>query len=111
MIKGIVYIFGFLFIGESISTIFKISVPGNVIGMILITLCLKYKIIKLEDVKVPANFLVKNMALFFVPPGAGIILYSDMIKNDWIAVIASLFIGTFSVLIIVGLLQQKLEKK
>ncbi len=110
MIKGIAYIFGFLFIGESISSILHIPVPGNVIGMILITLSLKFNIVKLEDVKEPANFLVKNMALFFVPPGVGIILYTDMIKNDWIAVLASLFIGTFSVLIVVGLIQQKLEK-
>jgi holin-like protein len=110
MIKGIAYIFIFLFLGESISSILNIPVPGNVIGMILITLSLKFKIIKLEDVKAPADFLVKNMALFFIPPGVGIILYTDMIKNDWIAVIVSLFLGTFAVLIVVGILQQKLEK-
>ena len=110
MIKGIAYIFCFLFLGESISSLLHIPVPGNVIGMILITMSLKFGLIKLDDVKAPAEFLVKNMALFFVPPGVGIILYFDMIKNDWLAVIVSLFAGTFSVLIVVGLLQQKLEK-
>jgi holin-like protein len=109
MLKGITIIFVFLFIGEFISKSLNIPIPGNVIGMILITAALRFNIIKLESVKQTSDILIKNMILFFIPPAVGIMLYFDMIKNDWLTLLVGLFPPTFIVLFVVAKLQQRLE--
>ena len=50
MYKGLVIIFGFLFIGETLSGLFNLPIPGNVIGMVLLTFAFLFNIIKVEDV-------------------------------------------------------------
>jgi holin-like protein len=110
MLKGITIIFIFLFIGDFISKSLKIPIPGNVIGMMLIAGALRFEIIKLDSVQKTSEFLVKNMILFFIPPAVGIMLYFDLIKNDWLTMLVGLFPATFIVLFVVGKLQQRLEK-
>jgi|GEM_PF-5337337 len=56
MIKGFSIIFILLFLGDSIR---------NVIGMIFMTVALKYKIVKLEDIKPVSDVLVNNLAFFY----------------------------------------------
>lgn len=111
MIKGLTIIFLFLFLGESITYLTKIPIPGNVIGMIMLTMSLKTEIIKLESIKSTADILVKNMAFLFVPPGVGIMIYFDLIKAEFLPILVSYFLSTFAVLYVVGKLQQTLDKK
>lgn len=111
MLKGLTIIFGFLLLGDIISVIFEIPIPGNVIGMILITIALQRGYIKLEDVKPTADVLIKNLALFFVPPGVGLMLYGGLLKEEFIAIGTSFVFSTFLVMAVVGYTQQKLEEK
>ena len=78
--------------------------------MLLLTFGLTQKIICLEDVRPAADLLVKNLALLFVPPGVGLILYFDLLEKEFVAILLSCVISTFLVLAIVGYIQQKLEK-
>ncbi|MGA1861445.1 CidA/LrgA family protein [Deferribacter thermophilus] len=111
MIQSLTIIFLYLFIGDTISTILNIPIPGNVIGMILLTISLKTNLIKLESVKPGADVLVKNMAFLFVPPGVGIMIYFDLIKKEFIPIVISYFFSTLAVLFIVGKVQQIMDKK
>jgi holin-like protein len=111
MVQGLTIIFLFLFLGDSISYFAKIPIPGNVIGMILLTVSLKIGLIKLESIKPSADILVKNMAFLFVPPGVGIMVYFDLIKTEFVAIVASYLFSTFAVLFAVGKIQQSLGKK
>jgi len=111
MIQGLTIIFLFLFLGDSITYIAKIPIPGNVIGMIMLTISLKIEIIKLDSVRPAAEILVKNMAFLFVPPGVGIMIYFDLIKAEFMPIFLSYILSTLAVLYIVGKFQQTLDKK
>jgi len=111
MIKGFSIIFILLFLGDSISNLFSIPIPGNVIGMIFMTVALKYKIVKLEDIKPVSDVLVNNLAFFFIPPGVGVMVYYNLIKNEFIPIVAAWFLSTLLVLTVVGKLQDKLSRK
>ncbi|AIF68514.1 effector of murein hydrolase [Palaeococcus pacificus DY20341] len=93
MYKGLAIIFGFLFMGEAIAEIFELSVPGNVIGMMLLTLALLTNIVKLEDVEREAEFFVRNMSVMFIPPGVGIVLYWGLIKSQAIPIFGALIVS------------------
>ena len=111
MIKGFLIIFTLLFLGDSISNLFSIPIPGNVIGMLLMTVALKYKIVKLEDIKPVSDVLVNNLAFFFIPPGVGVMVYYNLIKNEFIPIVAAWFLSTLLVFTVVGKLQDKLSRK
>ena len=93
MYKGLVIIFGFLFIGETLSEIFNLPIPGNVIGMVLLTFAFLFNIIKVEDVEKEAEFFIKNMSVMFIPPGAGIISYWGLIKSQAVPIFGALIMS------------------
>ena len=111
MIKSLFIIFSCLFLGDLISFLLNIAVPGTVIGMVLLCIGLSRGIVRLEDVKPAADILVKNMAFLFVPPGVGLILYFDLLEKEFMAILLSFLLSTFLVLAVVGYAQQRLEKK
>ena len=75
-------IFGFLAIGELIVWLTGIKLPSSIIGMLLLTACLQLKWIRLRWVEGIANFLVKNLGFFFIPPGVALMLHLNVIKRS-----------------------------
>jgi Putative effector of murein hydrolase LrgA len=105
-----VIIFGCLAIGELIARTTGIKLPSSIIGMLLLTLLLKLGWVKVAWVKGISDFLVKNLPLFFVPPGVAVMLYLDVIEaNFWSIVVASIG-STVIVLSLTGWTHQALRK-
>lgn len=75
-------VFGVCLVGKSISTIIPITFPESVISMILLFILLLLKIIKVHHIKEKANFLLKNMAFFFIPAGVGIMNNFKVIQGS-----------------------------
>lgn len=109
MYKGLAVIFGFLFLGEAVVEIFGLPIPGNVIGMILLTFALIFKVVRLEDVEREAELLVKNMSIMFVPPGVGIILYWELLKAQALPIFGALAISFFVTIILTAKLVEVLK--
>lgn len=111
MIKPCAIIFGCLAVGELIVWALGISLPGSIVGMLLLTALLEMKIVKLEWVKGMSDFLVENIGFFFIPPGVAFMLYIDLIKAEvWPIVIATL-VSTLIVLLVTGWTHQILKKR
>lgn len=109
MIRGIFYILLFFFIGEFISHLIYGFVPGSIIGMILMFIFLHFKIIKEEDVEGVANSFTRNMAIFFIPAGAGLLGASDMLSKFWVSIIIVCSVSSLLVIAVVALIQEKME--
>ncbi len=110
MLKSFGYIMLFLVLGESLRYLFNVPVAGNILGMALIFLALRMKVVTLDLVKPAANKLLKYMVLFFVPYGVGLMAHFDLIKDHWVALGLVVAVGTFLTLILTGYIQQTLEK-
>lgn len=110
MLKALFHIFLFLAIGEFIKYLFNIPIAGNIIGMILIFIALKTKILDLETVKPASDKLVQYMVLFFVPYGVGLMVYLDVIKMHWVPILIAIIISTILTLYVTAIIQQKFEK-
>lgn len=87
LIKQFTIIMFMLFLGTLISDFFHISIPGNVIGMALLLISLTTGLIKLKDVEEISNLFLNHLAIFFIAPAVGIILYLDIIKVQFIAIV------------------------
>lgn len=110
MIRQCFIIFGCLAIGELIVWLTGISIPSSIIGMLLLTVLLQMKAIKLEWVKGMSDFLISNLGFFFVPPGVALMLYFDIIKAELLPIVVATVISTMLVMITTGWTDQYLRK-
>ena len=65
-------IFMISLVGEGISSVFHLPVPGSNIGLVLLFLALQFKLLRLRHISMVGNFLLANMTILFLPPAVGI---------------------------------------
>ncbi|PLR78323.1 murein hydrolase transporter LrgA [Bacillus sp. V3-13] len=58
----------FLLLGYGTVAVFRIPLPGSVVGMILLFVFLLTGIIKLDWIERTASFQLKHLTLLFIPP-------------------------------------------
>ena len=56
--------------------------PASVIGMLLLFVLLIFGILKVEHIREKSDFLLSNMAFFFIPAGVSIINYFDVLAGN-----------------------------
>jgi len=101
----------FLGAGNAISLGLHLRVPGNVIGMILLTVCLLTKVLDVKRVEPAADMLLSEIGLFFVPPGVAVMLYFDLIAKQWLPLLAAIVGSLLAVLWATALAARFFEKK
>lgn len=111
MIKGIFIILLFYFIGQLISYLIGNFIPGSIIGMLLLFGSLCYKLVPSDTVSDVANAFTKNMAIFFIPAGAGLLGAFDVISKSWMSILIVCSVSTILVIAVVGIIQQQMEKR
>ena len=65
-------IFMISLVGEGISSVFHLPVPGSIFGLVLLFLALQFKLLRLRHISMVGNFLLANMTILFLPPAVGI---------------------------------------
>jgi holin-like protein len=97
------------FIGEMINKFLNIPIPGNVLGMLILLICLSTGILKLNQIEEVSEFLLNHLAFFFVPAGVQILTSFDIIKGSLIPILLIIFISTIVVLVVTGTTVQLLK--
>jgi holin-like protein len=102
MLKGIFIIFLFQLIGESVQKYFELTVPGPVIGLILLLtsfiLLKNSKNIFVNKAKneiiSTATYISGYLSLLFVPIGVGVVLHLSYLEKNYIEVLGVVFFST-----------------
>lgn len=94
------------FSGEILNYLIPWPIPASIYGLVIMFVCLCLKIIKLDDVKQTAGFLMDIMPLMFIPAAVGLVTSWDIIKSGLIAYIVITVVTTFTVMIISGRITQ-----
>lgn len=92
-------VFAICLLGELIRFVTHLPIPGNVFGMVLLFLLLWSGILKKEHIAKVSDFLLGNMAFFFIPSAVAIIVYYKTIAS---VIIPFLLIIVFSTIIVMG---------
>ncbi|GAA3257724.1 Antiholin-like protein LrgA [Lactococcus lactis subsp. lactis] len=104
-------IFGFSFVGNVISNLFHLPVPGPIIGMILLFLSLQFKLLQFRHVDEAGTFLINNMTILFLPAGVGIMAKWNLISHFW-AQILLIVVGALIInMLILGKLVEWIKVK
>ena len=104
-------IFGFSFIGNVISNVFRLPVPGSILGMILLFLALQFKLLEFRHVDEAGSFLINNMTILFLPAGVGIMAKWNLISH-FLAQILLIVVGALIInMLILGKLVEWIKVK
>ena len=88
-------IFFVCWISQAIETALPVAFPASVIGMVVLLVLLLTKVLRLEHIQEKSDFLLSNMAFFFIPAGVGMINYLDILAQNLIPLIVISVISTF----------------
>jgi len=98
MIQGLAALLVFQLIGEAIVFGFKLTIPGSVVGLLLLAVALamvKTRFSKTRvDVETTSTALLGNLGLLFVPAGVGIVENLDLVAKNGVTLMLILLAST-----------------
>ncbi|WP_418060465.1 CidA/LrgA family protein [Pimelobacter simplex] len=111
MIAGLTWLLAFQVLGEAIVRVLDITVPGPVVGMLLLFVFLRVRRYGDDGSIVRAgSALLRHLQLFFVPAGVGIVVYLGMLRDHALPIAASLLGSWLIGLAVVGWTAVGLER-
>ncbi|MGX8852512.1 CidA/LrgA family protein [Amedibacillus sp. YH-ame10] len=110
--RELIIVFGVYYIGEFCAKVFGLVIPGSLIGMVLLVVLLRFRVVKLEYINSVSDFLLGHLPFFFIPAGVALISVFPIIAKNWIWILLLCVITTFLTMGISGWsLQHFMEKK
>lgn len=94
MLNEFIILFIINYIGIIISKVFKLPVPGTIIGMVLFFILLYTKVLKVEKVENAVAVLILNMTILFMPPAVRILDNIHFLDGQFIKVIMLIILTT-----------------
>ncbi len=101
-LRSFILIYLCLYAGVAVASLLPITIPGSIIGMLILFVLLSLQILPAKWVKPSAHLLIRYMALLFVPIGVGVMQYYAVLKAQFGPLVVSCFVSTLLVLIVVS---------
>lgn len=111
IISQICILYIFTFIGSAIQDFFHLIIPGSIIGLILLFICLCLKIVPVKLIENGASFLLSILMLLFVPTTVGIMSYPSLLSIHGAILFLAVLLSTIFSIAATGLSSQFFEKK
>ena len=117
MLKSVFIILLYQLIGELFQKFFGLSIPGPVIGLVLLLLTLlliqkRQRVVPIkEDLFNSAEILLNYLPLLFIPVGVGVVMHLSLLEDNLASVIFVIISGTLSTLALTGYIMEKILRK
>ncbi len=105
---GVLYLFFML--GRLIKSVFNLMIPASILGMLLLFTALTLGVVKLSWIEKGAEFMMRHLVFFFIPPTVGVMNYFDLFAGKGILLILIPVLSTFLVMLVSGHLAQLLTR-
>ncbi|MGM3175688.1 CidA/LrgA family protein [Dickeya lacustris] len=99
-----------LLAGNALSALLPITIPGSILGMLMLFALLASQILPARWVKPGCHLFLRYMALLFVPIGVGVMNYYDLVRSQFGPIVVSCLISTVIVMIVVGYTTQMMHR-
>jgi holin-like protein len=110
LINGLLILLLFQCAGEALKAVFNLSMPGPVLGMLLlfIGLCLHRR--TPAAVAKCSQTLIPMLALMFLPAATGLFFLGPTFDGQWLAIITATVVGSILSLFFNGLMMKWLSR-
>lgn len=105
-IKQLLIILGVTFAGEALHFLLPLPVPASIYGLVLMLLCLCFKVFPLRAVEETGDFLIDLMPALFVPATVGVMAAWDVLQPVLLQVALITFLSLIVVMAVSGRVTQ-----
>jgi len=109
--RQLTVIIGVTFLGEVVRHYVPLPVPAGIYGLVFMFIFLLTGIIKIDQVKETADFLIEIMILMFIPGAVGLLDNLEFLKPLLIPIAVMILVSTSLVIGVTGQTAQLLLKK
>lgn len=112
MINGILWVLGCQLVGEVVVRSLGLSVPGPVVGMVLLFAVLTLRRPGSDSGTLRfCDGLLRHLQLFFVPVSVGIMVHASQIGRQWLPITGGLVLSWAAGLVTVAVLASVLQRR
>lgn len=104
-------ILGIYLLGELISSLLHLPIPGSILGMVILFILLCTKIVKVDNISNVTNFLLSHLSFFFIPAGVGIMTSIGIIQSTWWQLLIVCLVTTIIIIGVTGVIVQAISKR
>ena len=97
---GIILLLSFL--GELLHAFLPLTIPASIYGIVILFLCLEFKVISVSAVKDVSSFFIEIMPIMFIPAAVGLMDSWQIIKEAWLSYVVITVLSTFVVMAVSG---------
>jgi len=98
-------------LGEWVSVLSGLPIPGPVLGMVFLFITLLLEPRLSHHIAAPAEKLLKSMMIMFIPVCVGIMTSYTLLKGQWLALVVAIVISTVLAMVVGALVMQKVMKR
>ena len=113
-LKQFLLILCITFVGELVKYVLPLPIPASIYGILLMLLCLHFKLFRADEVRETGIFLIEIMPVMFIPAGVGLMESWGELKAVLVPVLVITLVSTIVVMVVSGRVTQaviRLEKK
>lgn len=115
MIAALTWLLLYQLTGEILAHVLVLPVPGPVIGMALLFVTLVIR--GHGERPIPkalqqtASTLLQHLSLLFVPAGTGVMLYLQLIVDEWLPISIALIVSTLGAMTVTALILRAMTRQ
>jgi holin-like protein len=106
MIEALATLLVFQTIGEVLSYLLRVPVPGPVIGMALLVAWLRLRPGAYLALREASLGLLRHLSLLFVPAGVGVMLHTGRLAAEWLPILLALVVSTGLTIVVTALVTE-----
>ncbi|MCI2056291.1 MAG: CidA/LrgA family protein [Oscillibacter sp.] len=82
ILKQLGIVFGLYWVSQIIESVLPFTFPASIIGMLILLAALIARVLRPEQLRESADYLVGNLGFFFIPAAVSILNYVDLIRSN-----------------------------
>lgn len=110
MVRGLVIVLCFQWLGEVLARLLDLPVPGPVLGFAGLLAVLTVYGEPSEDLKTVSAGLLEHLSLLFVPAGVGVVVHLQSLRDNALPLAAAVLIATPVSMVLTALLVRLLQR-
>lgn len=110
-LKQFLWILLISFLGEVLRALIPLPIPASVYGLVLMLAVLRIGILKVDQVRDAAEFLIEIMPVMFIPAAVGLLTAWDTLRPICVPVLVITVLTTVIVMAVTGLVAQAIIRR
>lgn len=107
MINGLLQLLLFQTLGEVASRFLIPSIPGPVIGLVLLLLFLGWSGGVPKNIDLVGGAILQHLGLLFIPAAVGVVMFWPLLKEHVAAVLVALLLSVAATILVTGTLLKR----